>query len=67
MNPELRVKAHQFLYYVKGNPQITDREYDHVCKSLGIFGGGGSDCASDYSDEEKALARHIITIFGKSN
>lgn len=59
-NTETLIKAHQYLYYVKGTPVITDREYDRLCSNNGVFGGGGSDLESSYTEEEKALASSLL-------
>jgi hypothetical protein len=50
------IKAHQYLYYVKGTPIISDYNYDHLCKKHNVFGGGGSDRAEDYPKEIQELA-----------
>lgn len=57
--PEEIMKAHQYLYYVKARPVLSDREYDQFCKANGLFGGGGSDCEDHYSEAIKKLARDI--------
>lgn len=59
-SPHLVMRAHQFLYYVLGRPVISDYQYDMFCKEHGLFGGGGSDSASDYSDEEKEYAYSLF-------
>lgn len=51
--------AHQFLYYVRHAPVISDREYDEFCKSNGLDGGGGSDLASSYPTHVIALAERL--------
>ena len=61
---ERLVKAHQYLYYCKGTPVLSDYAYDHMCDKWGIFGGGGSDMESSYSEDIKKLA---MTILEKSN
>jgi hypothetical protein len=53
------MRAHQYLYYVKCMPVISDYEYDRFCKANGLDGGGGSDRASDYTREEIALAERL--------
>lgn len=35
------IKAHQYLYYVKSTPVISDYEYDLLCRSLNVYVGGG--------------------------
>ena len=50
------IQAHQYLYYVKGTPIISDYNYDQLCKKHDVFGGGGSDRAEDYSKEIQELA-----------
>jgi len=50
------MQAHQFLYYVKCAPIISDEAYDMFCKQHGLQGGGGSDPAQDYSEAVKRLA-----------
>jgi hypothetical protein len=42
------VRAHQYLYYVKGIPIWNDIEYDTFCKVHNVPGQGGSDLAEDY-------------------
>ena len=58
-SPENLIKAHQYLYYVKGDTVISDFEYDQLCKKHNFFGGGGSDRAQDYSKEIQELAMEI--------
>lgn len=52
----LLMKAHQYLYYCKGLPVLSDREYDRFCRYHVLSGNGGSDREQDYTEEEKALA-----------
>lgn len=59
MNTHTIMRAHQYLYYVKCRPVLTDRQYDSFCKKHCLFGGGGSDRESDYTDDEKDMARKI--------
>lgn len=59
-SPEDLVKAHQYLYYVEARPVLSDYEYDKFCEAHGIEGGGGSDLASDYSENIKDLAAAIL-------
>lgn len=54
--PEQVVKAHQYLYYVKAEPIVSDYAYDMFCQRHGIDGHGGSDLPESYTDREKALA-----------
>ena len=58
------VEAHQYLYYVKGTPVLSDYAYDQMCDKWGIFGGGGSDMESSYSEDAKSLARTLLRKFG---
>ena len=60
MNPRLVMKAHQYLYYVANRPVMSDYDYDMFCKANGLEGGGGSDRAIDYTQEEIALALHLL-------
>lgn len=60
MNPHLLMRAHQYLYYVKCSPVISDYEYDRFCKDNGLDGGGGSDRARDYFEDEIELAYDLI-------
>lgn len=53
------MRAHQFLYYVRCRPVISDFAYDMFCKKHGLDGGGGSDRASDYTPEEIAHATNL--------
>lgn len=62
--PEDIVKAHQYLYYVLGEPVWPDYEYDIYCHGHGISGIGGSDCVSDYPANIIALAKLIALIPG---
>ena len=55
----LIIQAHQYLYYVLGQPVISDGEYDELCKKHGVSGTGGSDSANDYSNEAKTLANKL--------
>ena len=59
-SPALIMRAHQYLYYVRGCPIISDYEYDMFCKRHGLEGGGGSDCASDYTEEEISCAMFLM-------
>ena len=52
------MRAHQYLYYVKCFPVLSDYDYDLFCKRNGLDGGGGSDRASDYP-------QHIIDLAEK--
>jgi hypothetical protein len=53
------MQAHQFLYYVRCSPILSDYEYDQFCKSNRLNGDGGSDLASDYSPRIVALAEQL--------
>jgi NAD-dependent DNA ligase len=53
------MRAHQYLYYVKNLPVITDREFDRFCSQHGLEGIAGSDRESDYTEEERALAQAL--------
>lgn len=53
--------AHQYLYYVECRPIWSDYEYDKFCESKGMEGNGGSDLASDYSEEVIRIAHHMIS------
>lgn len=57
---ELTVKAHQYLYYVKASPILTDYEYDMFCRDHGVESKGGSDLESSYTLEEKILAEELL-------
>ena len=54
--PASVMKAHQYLYYVKLAPVISDYEYDTYCREHNLFGGGGSDMECSYTDSDRALA-----------
>jgi len=54
------MRAHQFLYYVMGQPVLSDFAYDQFCKEHGLEGNGGSDMESSYKEEEKELARKML-------
>ena len=58
--PETTMKVHQYLYYVLAKPVWSDRAYDMFCREHGLFGGGGSDLASDYTDEVIQMASDLI-------
>lgn len=53
---KLTIQAHQYLYYIEGKPTLADKEYDDLCASWNIFGGGGSDLESSYSTHVKCIA-----------
>lgn len=57
--PEEIMQAHQYLYYVKSEPIISDYEYDMFCKEHGLFGGGGSDLWDSYSERVRSLAEEM--------
>jgi hypothetical protein len=64
INPKLTsldyIRAHQYLYYVKANPFVSDYNYDmwgrDNCKE---DYKGGSDNADDYTEKQKILAQLI--------
>ena len=58
--PEQIVQAHQYLYYVLGTPILSDYSYDMYCSKHGIYGGGGSDRASDYPAAIRAIALNML-------
>jgi NAD-dependent DNA ligase len=62
--PPLIVRAHQYLYYVRLTPVLTDYDYDMLCHRLGVEGGGGSDLASSYTVEEKRVADELLAQHG---
>lgn len=53
-------KAHQYLYYCLAQPVLSDHEYDMWGHNNNLDYKNGSDSESDYSDEEKELARKIL-------
>lgn len=55
------VSAHQYLYYVRVAPIISDYEYDQYCRKHGIDGNGGSDRAGDYSGKIIGLADRMVS------
>ena len=59
------IEAHQYLYYCKGLPVLSDFDYDQLCKSWNIFGGGGSDLESSYTEDVKSLAAVLTRKFNK--
>jgi len=59
------MQAHQYLYYVRCAPVLSDYDYDHFCKRNGLDGGGGSDRASDYPPHIIALAVKLSSPNGK--
>lgn len=58
-SPLLTMRAHQYLYYVECRPVISDYDYDLFCTAHGLHGGGGSDRASDYTEEEITHAARL--------
>lgn len=53
--------AHRYLYYVKGQPVISDREYDRL--ELPIkhkLPPVGSDNEEDYSEDQIKLAEAML-------
>ena len=59
-DPEMLMKAHQYLYYCMARPVISDHEYDQFCLEHKLDGKGGSDCEWHYSEEEKELAIELL-------
>lgn len=53
------MQAHQYLYYVRSMPVLSDYDYDCFCKRNGLEGGGGSDRESDYPAHIVALAKKL--------
>jgi hypothetical protein len=53
------MQAHQYLYYVRCAPVLSDYDYDVFCHFNGLHGGGGSDRASDYPPHIVALANTL--------
>lgn len=60
VNPILWLRANQYLYYVLGKPVYSDKEYDEVCRKLGVDGSGGSDLESSYTEQEKEYALELL-------
>jgi NAD-dependent DNA ligase len=60
------VRAHQYLYYVKSTPVLSDWDYDLFCKEHGIDGGGGSSLESSYSAEDRRIAEFLLKKYGQS-
>lgn len=60
--PEQIVKAHQYLYYVRSEPIVSDYDYDKFCQKHGIDGHGGSDLEASYSDSDRSLAQYMIDV-----
>ena len=58
------IRAHQYLYYVRSQPVLSDFAYDRMCEVFGIQGGGGSDCADHYTAEQKQLAEQLLQKHG---
>lgn len=54
------MRAHQYLYYVIGEPVIADHEFDRFCRMHSLDSGGGSDRTSDYSQEEVLEAEAML-------
>ena len=54
------IRAYQYLYYVEAISLISDQHYDQLQAAYEMETGDvipvGSDSASHYTDEEKALA-----------
>lgn len=57
--PEELMQAHQYLYYVKCFPVISDYEYDMFCQKHGLEGQGGSDHEDSYPQHIKDLAETL--------
>ena len=55
--PREIMMAHQYLYYVKTCPVISDLEYDQFCRFHCLDGSGGSDLESSYSERVKSLSQ----------
>lgn len=59
------LRAHQYLYYVKARPVISDEDFDRMEDRWESDGGKelpiGSDAESDYTDEEKWMARILAS------
>lgn len=56
------VMAHRFLYYVLGNPVISDREYDKLEAPVkDQIPPVGSDRVQDYSNKQIDLATQLMT------
>ena len=60
ISPERIMRAHQFLYYVKVTPVLSDYGYDMLCRDNGLHSGCGSDLASSYTQEEIDLAERLV-------
>lgn len=54
------IRAHQYLYYCRCQPVLTDYDYDKFGDGTGEDYKGGSDMESSYSDSQKALAMEIF-------
>lgn len=54
------LRAHQYLYYILGTPVLTDHEFDMWGRDNDLDYKGGSDCADDYTEEQKELAAKIL-------
>lgn len=57
--PEAVMRAHQYAYYVQGEPILSDYDYDQFCAAHGLQGGGGSDRDCDYTDADRHLLRTL--------
>lgn len=56
------IRAHQYLYYVLGEPVISDHDFDRLeGRFEDKYGGSpiGSDLASSYTKGEISLARKL--------
>jgi SAM-dependent methyltransferase len=58
--PAMIMEAHQYLYYVRATPVLSDMEYDNFCKQHGLNGGGGSDMESSYSEGVRSYAQKLL-------
>lgn len=58
--PYMTMRAHQYLYYCKFTPVLSDYEYDKFCRDNELEGKGGSDLESSYTTAEKALAALLV-------
>lgn len=64
-SPSQLMQAHQYLYYVRCAPVLSDFDYDKFCKRNGLDGGGGSDRASDYPPHIIAIAAQLSSSNAK--
>lgn len=66
-NCEKLILAHRYLYYVLGNPVLSDQKYDKLEKKFlklypdsEVIKTCGSDLSSDYSEEIIIMANDIL-------